>query len=107
VSHSNLYYSPAAYGVEVVLDVDKSSGAYEFDMFAIWRSQIADLYYWASDSGCSCPVPFDSIDLSNACQGNLTEAKNDAYAWLGSTPDYNEHYWETARETIERALGRP
>lgn len=56
----NPYYSPEKCGLKQVdsLEADLS---YEFDMVIVWRDTVSKKYYWASDSGCSCPVPFEDI----------------------------------------------
>jgi hypothetical protein len=54
----NIYYNPEAYGLTIVDSID-SGESYDFDMVAIWRDVDGNLY-WATDSGCSCPTPFES-----------------------------------------------
>lgn len=58
----NIYYNPEAFGLRSVAGIDVA-GSYEFDMFEVWTDG-AQLY-WATDSGCSCPVPFDEVSLSD------------------------------------------
>ena len=102
---ANIYYSPEAYGLTVVADIDKSSGCYEFDTFVVWKDA-SGRYYWAEDSGCSCPAPFEWVNLSTAKSGTLADAYNDARVWIGDAhPGYNESYWTQARAGVERLLG--
>jgi len=54
----NPYYSPSQCGLEILHNVD-TGGSYEFDMFVVWRKIDDNTLWWDSDSGCSCPVPFD------------------------------------------------
>lgn len=55
------YYDPQMYGLELVGTVDWTDEPYEFDMTAVWRDpQTGDLFY-ADDSGCSCPIPFEDV----------------------------------------------
>lgn len=101
MTYKNIAYSPEAFGLTDALDVDKSSGCYEFDQFIIWRTDSGD-YCWAEDAGCSCPEPFGSVDLSNVRRGSAKDAYTDALAWVGvSDPGYNETYWRNARSKIE------
>jgi hypothetical protein len=95
----NIYYTPEAFGVSTVFDVDKSSGSYEFDSFIIWKDDNGR-YYWDSDSGCSCPVPYDSSDISNIRQGTLRDAVNDARVWI-KEESWNDLYHEGAVKKIE------
>ena len=54
------YYAPEHYGLSIVGVVEQDI-AYEFDMFVIWTD--GEKYYWAEDSGCSCPIPFEDAEL--------------------------------------------
>lgn len=55
----SIYYSPESYGLEVVGEVEFSDMNYQFDTTVVWRDvETGDLYY-ADDSGCSCPCPFE------------------------------------------------
>lgn len=51
------YYSPEAFGLTKVAEIDYSSGSYEFDIRCVWKH--ATGLYMARDSGCSCPSPFE------------------------------------------------
>jgi hypothetical protein len=95
----NIYYTPEAFGVSTVFDVDKSSGSYEFDSFVIWKDDNGR-YYWDNDSGCSCPDPYDSADLSSVRQGTLRDAVNDARVWVKEV-SWNDLYHERAVKRIE------
>lgn len=101
MTYINIQSTPEAFGLTVDLDVDKSSGVYEFDTFIAWRDQ-AGGYCWAEDSGCSCPVPFDDVTLATVARGSKAEAANDARAWLGERPDYDLRYWESAKAAIDK-----
>jgi hypothetical protein len=98
---TNIYSTPEAFGLKVVFDVDKSSGSYEFDTFVIWKGE--DRYYWADSAGCSCPVPFEDVNLSNAAQGTLRDAINDARAWVkpDAEDSWNIEYARAAQKRIE------
>lgn len=55
----NVYYHPEKHDLEKVLEGDRSSGDYEFDILCIWRGMNDKKLYYATDSGCSCPSPFE------------------------------------------------
>lgn len=58
---SNIYDDPEKFGLAIVGEVEFSSGAYEFDTSVVWRdADTGDLFY-ADDSGCSCPIPFEGV----------------------------------------------
>jgi hypothetical protein len=54
----NVYSSPEKYGLTTIGEVSWSEPCYDFDLTAVWRSSQGVLY-WADDSGCSCPAPFE------------------------------------------------
>lgn len=58
----NIYYSPEAYGLEVVASFELREESWEFDMLVVWRDPETGHLYYAEDSGCSCPCPFEDHD---------------------------------------------
>ena len=54
----NVYYSPDKFGLETVgvLDEDLS---YEYHTLVVLRHTESGRVFWAEDSGCSCPTPFE------------------------------------------------
>lgn len=55
----NPYYDPEKFGLQIIGEVDYSSGSYEFDLTVVWRDMTSGRLLYADDSGCSCPSPFD------------------------------------------------
>jgi hypothetical protein len=88
----NAYYNPEKFGCEVVMDIDVGQ-EYEFDMFAVLRTiePIEGIhkgtYFYASDTGCSCPVPFDDAYWTKATKAELTRAFDN---WAGSRYSYRD-----------------
>lgn len=58
---SNPYYDPDDFGLVIVGSFDWSEPDYSFDMCVVWYEPTSGKYYWASDSGCSCPSPFEDF----------------------------------------------
>lgn len=75
---SNPYYHPEKCGLEKVAELDFSSGCYEFDITAVWVLKDAPgKFYWASDSGCSCPSPFESYyEIEQFDSGGFKEVRD-------------------------------
>lgn len=57
----DVYNSPAEHGLEIVGDIEWDDEAYSFNMTAVWRDPQTGQLYWADDSGCSCPSPFEDV----------------------------------------------
>lgn len=82
---SNVYYDPEKFGLTPVAEVD-IAGSYEFDMFVVWRRQDGKLA-WATDSGCSCPIPFENVGIPDLAVGDRHAAIGALQAW--ATESYN------------------
>jgi len=54
----NPYYNPETYDAEIVGEVTWSEPNWDFDYTVVWRDKDG-FYRMASDSGCSCPTPFE------------------------------------------------
>lgn len=55
----NVYYNPEKYGLGPVAELELAEPNYSFDTVVVWKHNENGLLYWAHDSGCSCPVPFE------------------------------------------------
>lgn len=77
-STPNPYYNPEHFGLRSVTELDWSQPCYSFDKTVVWADADEKLY-WASDSGCSCPSPFEDIDILDELE---TGTKHDLFAEL-------------------------
>lgn len=67
-------------GIEQVGYASESDLYYEYHDFMVLRKD--DVYYWASDSGCSCPCPFEYLSFPGDFEsGNAIQALNALDAW--------------------------
>lgn len=66
---TNIYYSPEAYGLEVIATLDYYEPNWSFDMVVVWRSDDGRLFY-GIDSGCSCPSPFEDWKVDDLTEFN-------------------------------------
>lgn len=69
----NIYYSPEQYGLETVGQVDWSDEPYQFDMTVVWRRVADGQLFYASDSGCSCPSPFEDTGVDDLTAASMFE----------------------------------
>lgn len=67
---NNPYYNPEAHGLAKVDEVDLSEPCYSFDLLVVWADEKG--LYLGTDSGCSCPTPFESYDGRRDMTGPLT-----------------------------------
>lgn len=83
----NIYYDPKAFGLSTFGEIEYSSGCYEFDTLVIWEDERGGLW-WARDSGCSCPTPFEdeNRDTIQPIRTADDAAKAFAYDGYGGPP---------------------
>ena len=65
---SNPYYNPEDFGLTIVDEIEWRDEPYEFDMTVVWKDK-SGKYWIASDSGCSCPSPFETYDTLESLDG--------------------------------------
>lgn len=73
----NVYYSPEAHKLTIVGEVELAEPDYSFYTLCIWKDKKGkkSKYYLATDSGCSCPAPFESYYDVKDLTGPLTAAQ--------------------------------
>lgn len=54
----NVFYDPEKFGLTVVGQLNDPNASYSFDDLVVWSASDGRLFY-AMDSGCSCPTPFE------------------------------------------------
>lgn len=85
---SNVYYYPEQFGLTTIGEVEWSEPCYDFDLTVLWRDEAGKLY-WASDSGCSCPSPFEDLgglnDLSTGSAHEFAKILTDRLVEMGKS----------------------
>ena len=71
--NDNVMYNPEKFGLTVVGVAYDDDLSYEFDEFIVWRDAEGSLR-WASDAGCSCPIPFEDVTLADMGKGDAAAA---------------------------------
>lgn len=64
----NVYYSPEKHGLKLVGDIEWDNYSYEFNMTIVLVNDVGE-YFMASDSGCSCPAPFEDFTSVESLEG--------------------------------------
>ena len=57
----NPYDSPTLCGLKILEVTEEPNLCYEFNMVVLWEDLETGKRYWARDSGCSCPTPFEDL----------------------------------------------
>ena len=72
---NNLYYNPEASGYEILEVINLDNEPWQFDMLVVWRDP--DGYaVWSTDSGCSCPAPFELLEPDDLEPFNYKEIES-------------------------------
>ena len=76
---TNPYYDPESRGLTIVTEGVDPSADYSFDMFVVWTD--GKRLFYDTDSGCSCPTPFDESEPIEASKPAIYRAIDE---WTGS-----------------------
>lgn len=85
--YDNPVDDPGKYGFEYVGVIELSEPCYSFDLLAVLKND--EGYYLSTDSGCSCPSPWESHTVADFT-GPLTaeQAREEATSlWQGFEPE--------------------
>lgn len=105
---SNIYYNPEDHGLEIIAELENSDGCYEFDTHLVFRHTKSGKLYYAHDSGCSCPTPFEdfhSIDDMEEVSDSFSMGSV-KYCTIGEVKDFERKIRE-ALPKKERAQVEP
>lgn len=72
---TNVSSNPEKYGLTLVGSLDDPWACYSFDDLCVWSHEDGRVF-WATDSGCSCPSPFEDFKSLD----DLEEVTNDTWA---------------------------
>ncbi len=78
---------------QMLAELDLEEPYYSFDLLVVWRNIITGEVVYATDSGCSCPSPFENHEADDykefswsAIDAVIAEHRADEYA-SGPKPD--------------------
>lgn len=76
-------------GLEEVVSIDWSDGYYQFDMTLAYYQPSTGKFFWADDSGCSCPSPFEGFTkLEDFETGTAWQLRNHLFDRYKDQIDY-------------------
>lgn len=104
----NLYYYPEKSGLKIVAQIDYSDQCYQYDTRVVWKDKRGQ-FFTARDSGCSCPTPFETFDLTNIdilsireLRREVREEVNNKSQW--SSPNISAEQGQEFVRKVELAL---
>ena len=88
----NPYYDCEKCGLDLVGEIDYSSGSYEFDTRVVWKRKKDGRLLTARDAGCSCPTPFESHDPKKDLEDITNEYESYLRTEWKDAPKYEREY---------------
>jgi hypothetical protein len=61
MNRPDLFHSPEKFGLKIIGNLSWDDDPYQFDMTTVWQDITTGELFYASDSGCSCPSPFEAL----------------------------------------------
>lgn len=107
----DVYSQPEQFGLTLLREIDLYERCYSFDLVVVWWHEDGTIY-WGTDSGCSCPSPFE--DITSLDQLHVAPSWSELEAALlaldpnKSTISYisaNENYAAEVAEVIYKVRG--
>lgn len=97
----NVYYNPEKHGLTPLGEVD-TADSYEFAKLVVWRRDEDGVMFWATDSGCSCPSPFEDADSVDDLTriDDVSKFSREARTWLREQYDVRAD----DRDALERII---
>ncbi len=102
----NALYDPEKFGLEIVAEADYAD-SYQFDMFVVWRVRETGKLIYGTDSGCSCPTPFEGFNVAEAKE---IESLAPFEEWLQRGVSYGPAHYaapediESFKKTVQAAV---
>ena len=94
----NVYSSPGKFGLATVGEVEWGDACYSFDLTTVWRDEVTGSLYYADDSGCSCPSPYENTSRNDLILIDGPQAFIDhVNARIAALYDFNESQNERAK----------
>lgn len=93
-SDPDVYYQPEYFDLEIVGTLELAEPCWSFDMFAVFKHADGRTF-WAQDSGCSCPSPFENYNSLESLNefSNVSELRSEiinGYSWDSSYLSLND-----------------
>lgn len=95
----NVYSHPENVGLELIGALDEPDLSYEYNTLIAVNHKESGRVFWASNSGCSCPTPFEDFYFNGPDENNLEEVKlHNWSAFIASVKSWSLGYdGETAK----------
>ena len=98
----DVYYSPEKFDLKPYVEVELDEPNYSFDILMVWKHE-SGKFYWATDSGCSCPSPFEEYTYLESLE-ELTSANLPVALEILKSVSYEKENASKAMRKLRRAI---
>lgn len=106
----DVYGQPEHFGLKILGSIEWAAESYEFNMTVVWQDPVTGQLFYASDSGCSCPSPYEnytSRDALTPLDGIQPFIDFTDKALEGLAGDLPQYFGQTAAvENLSRVRGQ-
>lgn len=93
----NIYSNPDNLGYRTIEEIELSEPCYSFDLLVVWENKVDGTLWYATDSGCSCPSPFEETTVEDLRPFDYSEIESIVREGYG---------YEEMKASIEDSLRR-
>lgn len=100
----DVYYNPEKFGLTQIAQADEDDMSWKFNMFVVWKHTDGRVFA-ASDSGCSCPSPFEDYHNLNdlTLVDSYSQLKAMVNEWVGEKDDYGyDRRYKPMKDLLEK-----
>ncbi|QGH76328.1 hypothetical protein SEA_DAUBENSKI_261 [Streptomyces phage Daubenski] len=91
--------------LEYVGSFDWDQEQWQFNITQVWK-EARGRYFVASDSGCSCPQPFEDINYTDECAGPYNKTELRAYFERALKAERGRRPQSELRQEISKLLAK-
>lgn len=103
MSDKNIYSEPKDFGFEMFDEINDDHASYSFDDFVIFKRILDGALFYAQDSGCSCPCPFENTTVGDLIAINdLKQLEIAIDEYRGDDPEYQRCTADRKQEVLRK-----
>lgn len=90
--------------LDFIADIDLDEPCHNFNLLRLYVRRRDGMLLWATDSGCSCPAPFESTKVKDLRESTLTTIEDAVIEETQDVQRYSSRPWALIRRDLRAAL---